>query len=362
MTEQKPRWAVEGVLSDEMLDRHRTRLGRSWEAEGLLDRSAIEIFARAIGDSNPLWQDPAYAASGPYGAPIAPPGRALPHPPRQRDARAARRDGLQHRHRLGPARPRLRGRHDPHLDRLRRDRGAGRVALRRTLDHRALPGRVDESARRGRRAPRTCATCASSAAARAARAATPASRCRTPGRTRSGSPSRRHRRASRSRSAAASRSGGRTSRRGTALEPLVKGPLRMWDMICWFSARGILDGYSRSIRGILDTPALGMLHPASNAREPIEIVHFDNEAARTAGLPGAYDLGAARQSYQLQSLLHALGDEALDQAQLLRVPPLRLPRRRDDVPQHDHAQVRRRGRRALHPGSRDPSSTSARKT
>ena len=53
MTEQKPRWAVEGVLSDEMLDRHRARLGRRWESEGLLDRSAIQIFARAIGDSNP---------------------------------------------------------------------------------------------------------------------------------------------------------------------------------------------------------------------------------------------------------------------------------------------------------------------
>ena len=29
MTTSKPRWAVEGVLSDEMLARHRQRLGRS---------------------------------------------------------------------------------------------------------------------------------------------------------------------------------------------------------------------------------------------------------------------------------------------------------------------------------------------
>ena len=97
---------------------------------------------------------------------------------------------------------------------------------------------------------------------------------------------------------------------GAELEPLVKGPLRMWDMMCWFSARGIFDGFSSSTRQILATPALGLLHPTSNAREPIEVVHVDNEAARTAGLPSAYALGAARQSYQLQSLTHAVGDDA----------------------------------------------------
>jgi acyl dehydratase len=36
----------------------------------------------------------------------------------------------------------------------------------------------------------------------------------------------------------------------------------------------------------------------------------DGAAARTAGLPGAYDLGAARQSALIQSITHGVGDHA----------------------------------------------------
>ncbi|MYE47703.1 MAG: hypothetical protein F4X25_13350 [Chloroflexi bacterium] len=309
MTEQKPRWAVEGVLSDEMLDRHRTRLGRTWEADGLLDRSAIDIFARAIGDSNPLWQDPAYAASGPYGAPIAPPG-AL------------------YRIHLGNAMHGLRGVMGYNIgtawellapvyegdtihasivfDEIE-ERDESRFAQRSIIEH----YRGDWTNQRGelvarshvrnlrversstRRKGRDTKLEVPHPWSDEERLALEQAAAREPEQIRGGEPL-----------------WWEDVEEETALEPLVKGPLRMWDMICWFSARAILNGYSRSIRGILDTPALGMLHPASNAREPIEIVHVDNEAARTAGLPGAYDLGAARQSYQLQSLIHAVGDDA----------------------------------------------------
>ena len=309
MTDAKPRWAVEGVLSGEMLDRHRTRLGRRWEAEGLLDRSAISVFARGIGDSNPLWQDPEYAAAGPFGAPVAPPGAF-------------------YRIHLGNAMHGLRGVMGYNIgtawellapvyegDAIRasivfdeiEEREESRFAARSIVEHyrgewtnqrgevvarshvRNLRVERSSTRRKGRDAQLETPHPWGEEERRALEEAT----AREPQQVRGREPF-----------------WWEDAEEDAELEPLVKGPLRMWDMMCWFSARGILDGFSRSVARILATPALGMLHPASNAREPIEIVHTDNEAARTAGLPGAYDLGAARQSCQLQSLTHAAGDEA----------------------------------------------------
>ena len=309
MTTAKPRWAVEGVLSDEMLERHRQRLGRTWEAEGLLDRSAIETFARGIGDSNPLWQDEAYAAAGPFGAPIAPPGAF-------------------YRIHLGNAMHGLRGVMGYNIgtawellapvyegdtihasivfDEIE-ERDESKFAARSIIEHyrgewtnqrneivarshvRNL--RVERSSTRSK--GRDSKLQVPHAWSDEERLALEQATAREPEQIRGREPLY-----------------WEDVEEDAELEPLVKGPLRMWDMMCWFSARGIYDGFSRSTRTILATPALGLLHPASNAREPIEIVHTDNEAARTAGLPGAYDLGAARQSYQLQSLLHAVGDDA----------------------------------------------------
>lgn len=309
MTSSKPRWAVEGVLSDEMLTRHRQRLGRTWDAEGLLDRSAIEIFARGIGDTNPLWQDEKYAATGPYGVPIAPPGAF-------------------YRIHLGNAMHGLRGVMGYNIgtawellapvyqgDSIRaqiafdeiEERDESRFAARSIIEHyrgewtnqygkvvarshvRNL--RVERSSTRSK--GRDTKLDVPHPWSDEERLALEEATAREPEQIRGQEPLY-----------------WEDVEEDTDLEPLTKGPLRMWDMMCWFSARGIYDGFSRSTRNILATPALGLLHPGSNAREPIEIVHTDNDAARTAGLPGAYDLGAARQSYQMQSLTHVVGDDA----------------------------------------------------
>ena len=309
MTSSKPRWHVEGVLSDEMIERHRQRLGRTWEAEGLLDRSAIDVFVRGIGDSNPLWQDEEYAADGPYGSTVAPPS-------------------VLYRIHLGNALHGLRGVMGYNIgtewellaplypgDRIRasiafdeiEERDESRFAQRSIVEHyrgtwtnqrgevvarshvRNLRVERSSTRRKGRDTKLEVPHGWTDEERRELEEAT----AREPEQVRGREPLY-----------------WEDVEEGHEFEPLVKGPLRMWDMMCWFSARGIYDGFSRSTRAILERPALGMLHPASNAREPIEIVHTDNEAARTAGLPGAYDLGAARQSYLMQALLHAVGDDA----------------------------------------------------
>src|SRR3982750_3109578 len=40
-------------------------------------RDNVRHYAHGIGDDNPLWCDPAYAAQGPYGAIVAPPAFAF---------------------------------------------------------------------------------------------------------------------------------------------------------------------------------------------------------------------------------------------------------------------------------------------
>ncbi|MBE0481329.1 MAG: acyl dehydratase, partial [Dehalococcoidia bacterium] len=95
---------------------------------------------------------------------------------------------------------------------------------------------------------------------------------------------------------------------GEAIPQLVKGPLTITDIIAWFAATVPLEAGSIALRHYRRRPGLAMIHPDTRAREMIEIVHFDREAARTVGLPYPYDLGAQRQSWLIQSLTHWAGD------------------------------------------------------
>jgi acyl dehydratase len=67
-----------GQLTDEMLDDMRARIGTELRTDGCVNneyatRLAIMRFAEGIGDENPLWTDPEYAASSLYQGLIAPP-------------------------------------------------------------------------------------------------------------------------------------------------------------------------------------------------------------------------------------------------------------------------------------------------
>jgi acyl dehydratase len=67
-----------GKFTDEMLAEMRTLIGTELRTEACVNneyatRLAILRFAEGIGDDNPLWTDPAYAATTPHGTLIAPP-------------------------------------------------------------------------------------------------------------------------------------------------------------------------------------------------------------------------------------------------------------------------------------------------
>ena len=68
-----------GKFTEEMLAEMRALIGTELRTEACVNnefatRLAILRFAEGIGDDNPLWTDEKYAASGPYGQIIAPPG------------------------------------------------------------------------------------------------------------------------------------------------------------------------------------------------------------------------------------------------------------------------------------------------
>jgi len=67
-----------GKFTDEMLANMRALIGTELRTEACLNneeatRLAVLRFCEGIGDDNPLWTDAKYAASGPYGALVAPP-------------------------------------------------------------------------------------------------------------------------------------------------------------------------------------------------------------------------------------------------------------------------------------------------
>src|SRR5271165_5145576 len=67
-----------GKFTEEMLAGMRALIGTELRTDLCVNneyatRLAIQRFAEGIGDDNPLWTDPEYAASTPHGTPIAPP-------------------------------------------------------------------------------------------------------------------------------------------------------------------------------------------------------------------------------------------------------------------------------------------------
>jgi acyl dehydratase len=65
-------------LSEQMIDSMRSRIGISlWTDDCRNNEEATRYevlrFAEGIGDTNPLWSEPSYATSAPYGEVIAPP-------------------------------------------------------------------------------------------------------------------------------------------------------------------------------------------------------------------------------------------------------------------------------------------------
>jgi len=98
---------------------------------------------------------------------------------------------------------------------------------------------------------------------------------------------------------------------GEELPPLVKGPLGLTDEIAWFAGMrpGWLRAHGAALRIYRQHPGWGFRDPDTWAMEPVAAVHWDRSAAKSAGLPLQYDLGAQRQAWVTQLLTNWMGDE-----------------------------------------------------
>lgn len=98
---------------------------------------------------------------------------------------------------------------------------------------------------------------------------------------------------------------------GQELEPVIKGPLGLTDMIafCVGAAPVNLLAHGTALRLYHRHPAWAFRDPLTNALEPIYSVHYNKTAANNAGLPYPYDVGTQRQCWQIHLLTNWIGDD-----------------------------------------------------
>ena len=98
---------------------------------------------------------------------------------------------------------------------------------------------------------------------------------------------------------------------GQELEPVIKGPFGLTDMIafCVGAAPVNLLAHRASLKLYQRHPAWAFRDPTTQALEPIYGVHYNKAAANNAGLPYPYDVGTQRQCWLLHLLTDWMGDE-----------------------------------------------------
>ncbi|MBI2871660.1 MAG: MaoC family dehydratase N-terminal domain-containing protein [Chloroflexi bacterium] len=96
---------------------------------------------------------------------------------------------------------------------------------------------------------------------------------------------------------------------GEELRPVVKGPLSHGDLYAFVA--GCIGGISHGLqlREIMRHPSWGWQDPTTGAREAIIRVHDVQDAASSAGLPGAYDYGCQRCCWVGHLLTNWMGDD-----------------------------------------------------
>jgi acyl dehydratase len=99
---------------------------------------------------------------------------------------------------------------------------------------------------------------------------------------------------------------------GSLVRPLLKGPLTLTDMICWYSGGG--HGYQAHRRAHMQRlrhPADAYLDPKTGAQDSAARGHTEERMAREVGMPGGYDVGPQRISWLGQVLTHWMGDDGM---------------------------------------------------
>ena len=101
-------------------------------------------------------------------------------------------------------------------------------------------------------------------------------------------------------------------REGDALDRLTKGPIGLTDEIAFVAGGGApiprLTAHAAALRAYQGHAAWGFRDPFTMAKEPIYAVHYNRAAANAMAVPMQYDVGFQRQCWQLQLLTNWMGD------------------------------------------------------
>lgn len=107
---------------------------------------------------------------------------------------------------------------------------------------------------------------------------------------------------------------------GEALRPVVKGPLTVTDMICWYGGAG----HTYKAHGMAEKhrkrhPADAFRNSETGAQDSAARGHTEERMARDVGMPGGYDVGPQRISWLGQLLTNWVGDDGFVRAMAVKL-------------------------------------------
>jgi len=304
---------VYGQITEEGLDQLRRRIGVEHRIEQPFLRFAnsdsIRHVARAIGDTNPLWIDPAHAAVGPYGRPVAPPallygvtwgswdmrrGEGLPgvHGLHSRDKwtyylpildgdeiyATKKLIGLEEKSGSYAGRSIIQTREFAYFNQREEKVARCLMSAFRVERHAGKEGGKYASIEKARYTEAEIQRIDDAIAAEIVRGDTPRF--------------------------------WEDVNIGETLQPIVRGPLTVADMIAWMM--GIGSPHIRSGQYWLDyrrqSPKVAVRDPESNIFQAVERVHWDPFMAAEIGMPAPYDYGSQRGAWATHLMTNWAGD------------------------------------------------------
>ena len=97
---------------------------------------------------------------------------------------------------------------------------------------------------------------------------------------------------------------------GTEIQPMLKGPLNITDMICWYSGAGhSYQAHRRAEMHRKRHPADAFVNRETGAQDSAARGHTEARMAREVGMPGGYDVGPQRISWMGQHMTNWMGDD-----------------------------------------------------
>ena len=97
---------------------------------------------------------------------------------------------------------------------------------------------------------------------------------------------------------------------GASVQPMLKGPLNITDMICWYSGGGhSYQAHRRAAMYRKRHPADAYIDPKTGAQDSPARGHAEQAMAREVGMPGGYDVGPQRISWIGQLMTNWMGDD-----------------------------------------------------